>query len=103
MTKSIINKLSTVALFVIATLAVLFSSFSPVILNSVPETEEITIEELTEYTENALSSDASDAVNDLIGLCLDSIKFAEDLEDAVHSTEDLTLGGYAKAEYRMSK
>ena len=101
MTNSIKNNLTTIALFIIAALAVLFSSFSTVILESVSETKNVSIEQLTVYTEDALSSDAGDAVNELIGLCFDGIKFAEDKEDALNSTEDLTRGGYAKSEYSV--
>lgn len=99
--KTIKNNLSSVVIFLFAAVAVVFSSFSPVIMNSLPaeEKETISAAQLTAYTEDALEMDAGDAVNELIGLCFDVLQFAEDKEDALLASEDLVRGGYAKSEY----
>ncbi len=100
--ETIRNNFSTVALFIIATSAVLFSSFSPVITYTGSKTAatEITAAQLTAYTEDSLSYDASDVVDELIGLCFDGINAAEEMEDALASTEEI-IKGYTKAEYSV--
>lgn len=100
--ETIRNNFSTVALFIIATAAVLFSSFSPVITYSGNEVDatEITAAQLTAYTEDSLSYNAGDVVDELISLCFNGINAAEEMEEALSSTEDI-IKGYAKAEYSI--
>lgn len=97
------NNISAITLFTMAAVAVIFSSFSPVIMNSAPATdsEAISAAQLTAYTEDALEMDAGDAVDELIGLCFDGLQFAEDKEDAMLANKDLVRGGYAKSEYSV--